>query len=499
MAVSFQSTDPLEGVITVQVAKADYDPILTKELKKYQHQATFKGFRKGKTPIDLIKKMYGSQLIQEIVENNLQKQLFDHLTAHKMNILGQPLTNREQEPIYYDIYANNDYTFKFDIGYTNEFEVKGLDNTFDIKKVEASQESIDEQLQKLRERMGDIKDTQAPIKSEDLITLIAKEIKDGAIVESGIENEFAVWISTVDKAIQDLFIGKSVGDEVDAAIKSFHPDKDEKFIRERFFSKLDENVNLPEHFRFHVKEVKQNVPAELNQEFYDRAFGSDTVHSEDEAKSKLKEELEKQIGFQAEALLFRDIQDHLLKENNIPLPEKFLKRWLRTQNQNLNDETIETEFPDFALNLHWTLLRDQLVNKYDIKINREDVKSKFRQQIMSYFGGMAMGDLSFMDPTIEKMMQNREQVNKLSDEIMSDKLFDALKSNVALHEVPIGQKDFDALMEQVRKETAERRAKSTASLSMHTHDHDHHDHDHHHHDHDHEHDHHHDHDHDHHH
>ena len=41
---------------------------------------------------------------------------------------------------------------------------------------------------------------------EDLITLIAKEIKDSAIVESGIENEFAVLVSTVDKAIQDLFI-----------------------------------------------------------------------------------------------------------------------------------------------------------------------------------------------------------------------------------------------------------------------------------------------------
>ena len=70
------------------------------------------------------------------------------------------------------------------------------------------------------------------------------------------------------------------------------------------------------------------------------------------------------------------------------------------------------------------------------------LKSKFRQQIMSYFGGMAVGDLSFMDPTIEKMMQNREQVNKLSDEIMGDKLFDALKSNVACLRSPDWSKRF---------------------------------------------------------
>ncbi|MBK7606290.1 MAG: hypothetical protein IPI18_03280 [Saprospiraceae bacterium] len=209
-------------------------------------------------------------------------------------------------------------------------------------------------------------------------------------------------------------------------------------------------------------------------------FGENKVTTIDQANEKIREEIEKQIGFQADALLFRDIQDNLLKINKQDLPDTFLKRWLKVQNAELTDERVEAEYPDFVQNLLWTLIREKLVKKYTIEVSKEDIKNRFRQQILSYFGGMAMGDLSFMEPTIDKMMQNREQVEKLHEEILTDKIFDQIKSNVDLNLVPTSESEFKELMEAARKDTEARRQKSL--IDDHDHDHDH-NHDHHHHDH----------------
>ena len=84
MAVSFNSTDQNQGVLIIQIPVTEYQPSLLKELNNYKNKAQLKGFRKGKTSVDVIKKMYGNGILQEVVENNLQKQLFDHIQEAKI-------------------------------------------------------------------------------------------------------------------------------------------------------------------------------------------------------------------------------------------------------------------------------------------------------------------------------------------------------------------------------------------------------------------------------
>ncbi len=478
MAVLFTSTDHLQGVVTVDLSFEEYQPNLQKELNNYKNKAQLKGFRKGKTSVDLIKKMYGNAILQEVVENLLQKQLFDHLQANDMNILGQPLPNVDQEHIYYNIFSPQSYTFKFDIGYTADLDVKGLDHTFEFLQVQADQETIDTQLTSMRNRVGGLITVDEPVKEEHMLTIQAKEVELGQVKEDGIQSEFSVWVSQIDPSAKGLFIDKKQGDQIEADVRSFHVEKDEAFIRQRYFNALPAEVSIPDLFQLTITEIKANELAPLNQDFYDQAFGQGIVTSEEEAREKLKTELEKQFTVQADALLFRDIQEYLLKENKQELPDMFLKRWLKVQNNQLTDESVEQDYPDFTTNLTWTILREKLVKQFEIKVAPEDIKARIRQQIMGYFGGMALGDLSFMEPTIQKMMQNREQVEKLHDEVLTDKLFDQLKNAVQLQPKITSQTEFKDLMEAARKDSAERRQKVQA-LHDHNHNHDHdHDHDH---------------------
>ncbi|MEP7267729.1 MAG: trigger factor [Saprospiraceae bacterium] len=492
MAVTFTPTENLQGTLTIHIQPSEYQSILQKELNEYKNKAQLKGFRKGKTPVEVIKKLYGNSILQEVVEKSLQNQILEYLKENKLNILGQPLTNDDQEEIYYDIKNPDNYTFKFDIGYTNDFDVIGLDKIFDLQKVTADQKSIDDQFEKLRERMGELTIIEGPVKEEHLLAVNAIELDESnQIKEDGLSTEFSVWLNQLDLHAKDLFLDKMVNDTLDADIRSFHPDKDETFIRERYFNKSEEGMGMPSLMKLTISEIKTMVPAEENQAFFDKAFGPDQVKNEEEAKTKIKEELEHQFVHQSEALLFRDLQDHLLKENKIDFPESFLKRWLKVQNPSVTDEDLNDDYPDFQQNLLWTILRDKFLQTYEIKVSAQEVRERMRQQIFSYFGGMALGDMSFLEPTINKMMQNREQVEKLHDEIITDKLFDQLKSSVSLQEVVVTEDKFKEKMELARKDSVERREKSQKHKHQ-NHDHEHHghehlDHDHEHHDHEHSH------------
>ncbi len=478
MAVTFVSTEHLQGIITVHIPSEEYQPLLQKGLNNHKNKAQLKGFRKGKTSVDLIKKMYGNAILQEVVENMLQKQLFEHLQQNNINLLGQPLPNVEQENIYYNIFNDSAYTFKFDIGYTSDVEIKGLDHVFELQKVQAADESIEKQLLTLRNRIGGLQPVDGPVTEEQMLTIHASEVVNGTIKAEGVQSEFSLWISQLDEVAKSQFVGKQKNDQLTIDIQTLHPDKEEAFIRQRYFNTLEEAKNLPTTFQLTITDIKANVLAELNQAFFDQAFGPEAVQTEDEAKSKIKGEIEKQIGHQADALLFRNIQDYLLKANKQDFPDSFLKRWLKTQNERLSDEKLDADYPDFTQNLTWTIIREKLVKQFEIKVEQADIKVRIRQQIMSYFGGMALGDLSFMEPTIQKMMQNREQVEKLHDEVLTDKLFDSLKSVVQIIPKEVSEVEFNALMETARKDTEARKKKSHAFHEHEGHDHEDHDHDH---------------------
>ena len=209
MAVSFNSTDQNQGVLIIQIPVTEYQPSLLKELNNYKNKAQLKGFRKGKTSVDVIKKMYGNGILQEVVENNLQKQLFDHIQEANINILGQPLPNAEQEAIYYNIMSPTDYTFKFDIGFAPDFEVKGLDQTYDYRQVAADQKSVDDQLAKLRDRSGELKIIETEVQEEHLVTIDAREVENGQIKENGVRSEFSIWLSQLEPEAQKEFLGKN--------------------------------------------------------------------------------------------------------------------------------------------------------------------------------------------------------------------------------------------------------------------------------------------------
>ncbi len=452
-----EDLDNLNAILQVTVEQADYAKKLEKELEKYREKANIKGFRPGKTPITVIRKLYGKALMADVVNQQLQEALYDYLQDADLQLLGQPIENADQEEISFDPKELRDYHFRFDIGLAPEFEVKGLDASshFEQPAVDVTDEMIEEDLLNLRRRFGERSTPESDFQQGDLITLEAQEINsDGSVNPNGHSATFSLLYDDATPEAQQALAGLRTGDAFTFDVYQLEKDRDEDFVR-RYLLHLDagEERDPGRLFQLTIDKAERNALAEMNQEFFDRAFEGAEVHSE----ADLREHIARGIGnfykAQSDALLFKDFQERLLELNPLPLPDDFLRRWIQISNEKADEKLVEKEYPYFARNLQWTLIRNKIARQFDLQVTENDVVEHFTNRVRGYFGqGVATLGEEFVQNMARRLMQDKKQVEQAYDDLLTDRLHDAVRSVVTVTEKKLSLTDFNDLAEKARAE-----------------------------------------------
>ncbi|MCB9276296.1 MAG: trigger factor [Lewinellaceae bacterium] len=451
-----EDIDNLNAVLTVTIEKNDYASKLDSELSKYRKQAHMKGFRKGKTPMGVLKKMYGRGVLADVINNMLQKELYDYLEQEDIRILGQPLPSDSQEPIDFDIRELHDFVFKFDLGIAPEFDVKGIDgsNSFKKMEVEVPAEMVSEELDAARRRHGQRTLPTDDIQENDILKMEARELEGGQPKEGGVHSEFSILVRSIsNEATRNELLTKKLGDTLKLNIFELEGDKDEKYIRRYYLNLGEEDQReVGQEYEVTINEVSRIEPAELNQEFYDKYLGEGQAGNEEEARAKIVENVSKHYGAQSEALLYRDMQDSLMEQNPLTLPEAFLKRWMKATNEEVADEVIEEEFPKFVKNLQWSLIRSKLVRHFDIRVEEEEMLETIRRQVRNYFGGNPFpGMEDIVNNTAARMLEDEKQRERAFDEVLADKLYAALVEVMDIQAEKLSLEAFEAEVEKARE------------------------------------------------
>lgn len=456
-----EDRDALNAVITVTVAKDDYQPKLQAELEKFRKKANLKGFRPGKAPMSFIRKMYGKGVLADIINKQLQQDLSDYLAEGQVDFLGQPLPSTEQEQIDFDLGELEDYEFKFDLGIAPAFEVQGVgpDDEYTYYKVEVTDEEIDDRLQDFRKRQGNKVEVET-VEAEDIITFEARELTEaGEIKEGGVTSEFSLFYKNATPALKEQLLGKAVGDTVRVNIYEVEENTSEAFVRNYLLSlpkdeEQEEEVSFHPEFELRIQTISRTQPAELNQEFFDQLFGEGEVGSEEEARQRLRENMEARTVGQSEALFYRNMQDALLEKNPLELPDDFLKRWLKSTSEQNTDQLIESGYENFAKTLQWTLIRNKLLRQYEIEVKEEEIIMAMQRQILGYFGGSRPEWLTddMVNNMMQRMLSDQAAVEKQYDELSTEKLFARVREEVHIKEEFLSQEAMDARLEELRRE-----------------------------------------------
>ncbi len=444
MNVVREDVDALNAVLTVEVKPEDYQEKVKETLNNYRKTAKVPGFRPGHVPFGLVQKQYGKAVLSDELNKVVNDSLQKFISENDLNILGNPIPSNG-ESFTGDFDKPETFTFRFDIGLAPEIKVPlSAKNKFDYKKVKVDSKLIDQQIDDLRRRYGKLVSGEK-IGDRDMVLGQFVELnEDESIKEGGILHSSTISMEFVeDKDTKKALIGKKIGDKV--IIDPKMVSRGEADMAAMLGITKDELSGISNKFQFTVNEIKVMELAELNQELFDKLFGEGAVSSEDELKERVKADLEGMFTNDSDRMFVRDVYEMLIEKTEVNLPDGFLKRWIKLSNEKeITDEQIEADYDNYAKSLKWQLIQSQIFRDNDLKLENDEVINFTKGLIVSNYAqyGMPAPEDTELTQSALRILQNRDEANRIYDMLAENKMTQYFKETVKLNDKAISYDEF---------------------------------------------------------
>lgn len=445
MNVTFEKIDEVNGLVTVELVKADYADQVKKALKNIAKNRPEPGFRPGHTPMGLIEKKYGEAVKYDEVNKTTSEAIYNYIKDNKLRVLGNPMPEADEN---FNI-KNDDFTFKFKVGLAPEIKATvGKDMTVPYYNIEVTDKMVEDQDQNLRRRFGKQESGEEVDEKAVVKGTITELNEDGSVKEGGIVVEDGILSPEHFKNDEQkaLFIGKKKGEKTvfNPAVAS--GDNEVELSSMLHIDKGD----VPNHkgnFEFEIKDIIVLKPAELNEEYYEHLFGKDAVKDEEGYRAKVKDMIAMQLHNDSDFRFTIDAKDAIMKAvGDVTLPDEVLKAFLMQANESLNDENIDEEYAKARPQLIWQLVSDKVGEDLNVEVTPEDVlelaKAIARNQFAQY--GMPNVPEDILTKYAQEIVSG-QQGDQVRQQAHETKLYSAIKNAVTLDEKSVSVEDFNKL------------------------------------------------------
>ncbi|MEO0573346.1 MAG: trigger factor [Bacteroidota bacterium] len=434
MNISKEQIDHLNAVVKVAITKEDYEKKVNDILKNYRKQANIPGFRKGQVPMGLIKKQYGKAVLVDEVNKLLQDNLNKYLTEEKLDVLGNPLP-KAQEDLDWN---NENFDFEFELGLAPEFEVKlKTKKPVTHYKIVADKKMVNEQVERLQKQYGKIISKAEVSKIAEVNGTFSNEAEE-------IENKTTIEMDKLkSKKAIDALVGKKVDESITFKTKGLF--KEDYLLSSSLGIPKERADKLNIEVTFTIHEINEREPAELNQELFDKLFVDGEVKSEVEMKEKIKMDSEKQFEQQSDQKLLNDITEKLIADTKFDLPSEFLKKWIQVSGEKeLSNEEASDEYEKSEKGLRYQLIEGKIIKENDLQVQFDELKEfakGFIKSQMAQYGHMNPQEEE-LENIAARVMGNQDEVKRLSEQLMSQKLLAVYKEQSNLKTKEISYENF---------------------------------------------------------
>jgi len=434
MNITRENIDSLNAVVKVDIAKADYEDKVAKILSDYRKNANIPGFRKGHVPMGMVKKQYGKAVLVDEVNKLLQDALGKYLVEEKLDVLGNPLP-KPQDDLDWD--ADN-FSFEFELGLAPEFEVKlKSKKAITHYNIIADDKMINNQVEHIQKQYGKLISQDEVAKDSEVTGKFTNE-------EKGIENVATFSLDKLKgKTNPKKLIGAKVGDVINLKTKGlFNDDHDlMTFLKVSHDEAHDLNIEVS----FEVSEINTRELADLDQELFDKLFGPKVITSVTELKDRIKADFEKQFAQQGDQKLLNDVTEYLVENTKFDLPSEFLTKWMQTAGEEvMTEDQAKEEYEKSEKSMRYQLIEGKLIEEYKLQVQFEELKAYATEMIkgqMAQFGQMNPGEKELED-IAARILSNKDEVKRLSEQLMSQKLLKLYKEEANLKAKEITYDDF---------------------------------------------------------
>ncbi len=392
----------------IEIKDKDFDNIFEKAMLRVQNEAVYPGFRKGKVPLDIIKKHFYEAVISEIKEVAIREVL--NLLFEKEKIF--PVVS----PSVFDIKLDNNkrnISFKIYIEQPPKFDVKDYTG-FEVKRNlrNITDEDIENYLKTLREYNAYLKSVEEQSVSKNHYLIVDYDVFENGNKIDEIKNEIVDMSSSQSIAgFEEAVLGAKKGD-----VREFETEFDGKKIK----------------FVVKINDIKEKVVPEIDENFL-KQLGVNDIN---ELKNQVRKILENEELQRSEKSIIEQIENHLIEKNNFSLPPTLVKQEIEElfeivkkranipPDQKIRLEDYEDKLKPIAeRNLKITYILHEISKKENIKATEDDFYNEFQNAI--------------------KQLKNQEEINKAKmlfeqrrDYIMAsiteNKVMDFIKSKITI-------------------------------------------------------------------
>lgn len=375
--VTVSDAGPSKKKIEIEIPAETIHNKLDEKYKELRRDAVLPGFRKGRAPLRLLEKRFGTDITKQVKLELMASASEAALKDNNISYLQDP----DIDPDKVELPEDGPMKFEFEVEVRPEFELPELEGIEVQKpKIEVTDERVNEEIDALRKRAGVWAPKEGPADESDQVIADVVLVTEGSADKDKRENVeifirkpgFVAGVPV--ETLDELLKGVKSGDE-----KTTTVEVPATFFNEQYRGKKVE-------IEISVKEVKKMEPAELNEEFFKR-FG---VADEAELKDSFRDRMSSQAEREARAAMSEQIYSYLRENVDLDLPEAVVADQsmtvLRRQYSNMlmrgmSKEQIEEQMDQLRASseeqakdqLKLYFIMDKIAEKYDISATEEEI------------------------------------------------------------------------------------------------------------------------------
>jgi trigger factor len=378
MQVSVEKTSELSRTMTVCIPEAVVQKKMAERLKSLAREIKIDGFRPGKVPQEVVKKMYGERVRGEIAGDLIKDTYYDALEGQDLKPAGHP----HIQPV--DESEGFKYTAIFEV--YPEISLKGLDELEIVRPLATVSDSdVDDMIEKLRVQKQTWSVVDRSVQNNDNVTISFSGTSEGENFTDGKVDDFQVVCGQkkMISGFEDNLLGLSAG-----ANKTFTLNFPEDYGNEKLAGKAAE-------FEVEVVKVEEPVLAEVDEAFI-KAYGIEEG-SVESFRADVKNNMERELEQALRSKLKGSVMDALYEKIQLTVPntlvdvevESLMKPYIETakrQKMKLEDLKLPRDsFEEQARRrVALGLILGEVIQKESIKLDNDKVRSTIEEMAKSY-------------------------------------------------------------------------------------------------------------------
>jgi trigger factor len=416
LQVTINTLSEVQQEADIQVANEELQPHFEEAYAKYRPKLEMRGFRKGKVPLPIIKKVYGEAIEREALDTIADTIYHKAMEERNIRPLGQPTM------VDMDYKRGGEFHFRIKYDVKPQIALKDYKGIALEKPVHTvSEAEIEEEVLHLRRVHSSSEDVVAVTDDEHIVTADIQELDEAGsplVGRKSSNTKFNLWDSTLVPQLRDVLRKAEKGQTCSVSYESQHEDHAHKT-----------------HLGVSVTKIeKQNLPP-FDEALVSKITGG-KVTSADEFRKNMGTDLERYWQERAESRLEDELTSEIVRRHEFTAPESLVNAVLESYIDDIRSRSKDKKLPvGFDENkfreerrvyavwqAKWMLLKEQIADAEGIAVTDEDIAQ------------LAETDAPKMGLSLDKLLSYYKTSDRIRERLLSDKIMAFLKRHAKITE-----------------------------------------------------------------